>query len=409
MPLKRKAAGGNNPGAGSSKVAKSSTAANPKSDARAKTANKGRSVKFSNPETLSKKPAYVILDWQSTDYANNDEDEIEDEGDDEKNGEKDDDDGQFAPNAWDDKGKSAKEEDMDLPEPGEELGEKWCTRVSDIGFPISEDGMKLAQSFDGEQDKRHPNSGAAYVFNDFTGYEFSEAIENFLKDFDRDIHKKTVSPFTKWSYIEALAIFFKAGDTEMWMNVDDADGLREICEMIATMMLTSFEMLSEHNLFTADSEIKNIPIICLIFLEFFDNTATDLDLDCQCEILRLCDEAGIDLTKHVRKQVHIPEKKFNDWRDKYKSKKEDFTEADDGNGYKFWAEKKKWKPEHDVKLNPKWNQMERQWFKWDWKLEYKEFKKNHPGGDYYTHKHGAAWELDEQLHEIYSEASSDLD
>ncbi|TGO46554.1 hypothetical protein BCON_0318g00040 [Botryotinia convoluta] len=192
---------------------------------------------------------------------------------------------------------------MVLPEPGEELGEKWCNRVSDIGFPISEDGMKLAQKFDGEQDKRHPISAAAYVFNDFTGHGFSEATENFLKDFDRDIHKKTVSPFTKWSYIEALAIFFKAGDTEMWMK-------------------------------------------------FFDHAATDLDLNCQCETFQLCDEAGIDLTKRVRKQVQFSEKKFNDWRDQCKSKKEDFPEADDGNGYKFWAEKKKWKPEDDVKLNP---------------------------------------------------------
>lgn len=139
--------------------------------------------------------------------------------------------------------------------------------------------------------------------------------------------------------------------------------------MMGTMILTSFEMLSEHDLFTADSEIMNIPIICLIFLEFFDNTATDLDLNCQCENLRLCDEAGIDLTKHVKKQVQISEKKINEWRAKYKSKKEDFPEADGGNGYNFWAEKKNWKLEDDVKLNPKWNQLERQWFRWDWKLE----------------------------------------
>ncbi|TGO22095.1 hypothetical protein BPAE_0182g00020 [Botrytis paeoniae] len=125
MPPKRKAASGNKSDASSSKVAKSSTNANPNSDAQAKTANKDRSVKSSNPDTLSKKPAYVILDWQSTDYANHDDDkdETEDEGDDENNGEKNDDDGQFAPNAWDGKGKSAKEEDLDLPEPGEKLGE----------------------------------------------------------------------------------------------------------------------------------------------------------------------------------------------------------------------------------------------------------------------------------------------
>lgn len=151
--------------------------------------------------------------------------------------------------------------------------------------------------------------------------------------------------------------------------VDDADGIREVCEMVATMLLTSLEVLSEHNLFTTDSEIKNIPIVCLIFLEFFDNTAGDLSLACQCEILRLCDEVGIDLAKHVRKQLHIPETKFNEWRDQYKSKKEDFPDANDGNGYKFWAEKDDWKPADEMKLNPRWNQMERQWFRWDWKLE----------------------------------------
>ncbi|KAK6600066.1 hypothetical protein H4I96_07392 [Botrytis cinerea] len=343
MPPKRKAASGDNPDAGSPQ--RSPNQAETQTQSQVHKPKRQIKTEASNFQTLlSKKPAYVILDWQSTDYANNDDDKdgeagTEDEGEGEKSGENSDD-GQFALNAWDDKGKSVKEEDLDLPEPGEELGETWCARVSDIGFPISEEGMKLAQNFDGEQDKRRPNSSAAFMFNDLTGYVFSEAIENFLKDFVLDIHKKTVSPFTKWSYIEVLAIFFKAGDPLMWMNVDDADGLREICDMMGTTILTSFEMLSGHDLFTADSEIKNIPIICLIFLEFFDNTATDLDLNCQCEILQLCDEAGIDLTKQVKKQVQISEKKINGWREKYKSKKEDFPEADGGNGYKFWAEKK---------------------------------------------------------------------
>lgn len=49
-----------------------------------------------------------------------------------------------------------------------------------MGFPISEDGMQLAQKLDGEQEKRTPGPSVTYSFNDFTGYGFCETIETFV-------------------------------------------------------------------------------------------------------------------------------------------------------------------------------------------------------------------------------------
>jgi hypothetical protein len=41
-----------------------------------------------------------------------------------------------------------------------------------------------------------------------------------LKDFDKELFKKTASPFKKWAYTEALACFLKTVDEDLdqWMG-----------------------------------------------------------------------------------------------------------------------------------------------------------------------------------------------
>jgi len=92
--------------------------------------------------------------------------------------------------------------------------------------------------------------------------------------------------------------------------------------MLGLMVLTSYDILSEHNLLTPDSEVKNIAIISLLILEFLCDWATDLDCTWGCELVRLCDEAGIKLDEHVRKQVSISKKQIAEYRAEYKKKKE---------------------------------------------------------------------------------------
>lgn len=132
--------------------------------------------------------------------------------------------------------------------------------------------------------------------------------------------------------------------------------MKAIAAMIGLMVLTSYSALAEHSLFKPDSEIKNLGIISLMLLDFAKGPGCDLDIEWGCELVRMCDEAGINLDKEVRKQVDVKKKDLKALRAKYKKKQ---------NGYKEAAEKKGWKPADDV--GGKWE--EKQWFRWDWKLE----------------------------------------
>lgn len=126
--------------------------------------------------------------------------------------------------------------------------------------------------------------------------------------------------------------------------------------MLGLMILTAYAALSEHSLFKPDSEVKNIGIMSLMMLEFAKGDGQDLDIGWGCEIVRMCDEAGIDLDKEVRKQVSFSKKDLKEMRAAYKKKQGSYKEA---------AEAKSWKPEDDI--GGKWE--EKQWFRWDWKLE----------------------------------------
>lgn len=39
-----------------------------------------------------------------------------------------------------------------------------------------------------------------------------------MKDFNKDIFKKTVSPFKKWAYVEAVTCFLNWGDLMYWLS-----------------------------------------------------------------------------------------------------------------------------------------------------------------------------------------------
>ncbi|KAH6716795.1 hypothetical protein BKA61DRAFT_600429 [Leptodontidium sp. MPI-SDFR-AT-0119] len=308
--------------------------------------SKTHNVKYSNADTLSKKPQWTNLQW---------------------------------PNIGD----FLDDEDQDMPEDGQ-LIDEFCTRVSDLGIPVTEDGMKLCEKLDTEYRKRDQDEHAMHIYNDWNGWGMSELLENYLKDFNKDVFKKTMSPYQKWAYIEGLAVFFNGADMETvyWIGNEDGERTKEIASIFGTMILTVFDVLKEHDLFTLDSEVNNIGIISLLLLKFVKCEAVDLDCDWAPEIVRLCDEAGIKLDDVVRKQVEVAKKDIKKWRDAYKKKqtKSKYAGKDDGgDGYKHFAEKKDWKPEDDLEDDCK------MWYRWDWKLEYSAFQKSgsHPGGSHY--------------------------
>ncbi len=205
-----------------------------------------------------------------------------------------------------------------------------------------------------------------------------------MKDFNKDIFKKTVSPFKKWAYVEAIACFLKTAELMEWLSEsplllrsrsqadtlkdnEDGDSVKAIAQMLGLMVLTSYAALAEHSLFKPDSEVKNIGIMSLLMLEFVEGPGCDLDCGWGCEVVRMCDEAGIDLDKEIRKQVDFTKKNLKDMRDQYKEKKEasdfDLALEYDQDGYKAFAEQKDWTPNDDM------GEYEKMWYRWDWELE----------------------------------------
>jgi hypothetical protein len=104
-----------------------------------------------------------------------------------------------------------------MPKEGEMM-DSWIDRVSDVGLPVSEVGMGICKKLSKECEKRDQNAKGIYIYNDWNGWGMSEVIANHLKDFNRDIFKKTISPFKKWGYVEAVACFFKGEDLMEWMS-----------------------------------------------------------------------------------------------------------------------------------------------------------------------------------------------
>jgi hypothetical protein len=141
---------------------------------------------------------------------------------------------------------------------------------------------------------------------------------------------------------------------------DDSDGVKEVMNMFGTMLLTSFDMLSEHGLLAADSQIPNIGIISLLMIEFSYGSAGDFDLTWACEIVRALDKAGVELKP--RKEAGVSQEKIDELREQYKDRESDEIEKGK-NIYKVHASNRSWEPDDDFEDD------ERIWARWDWKKE----------------------------------------
>ncbi|CZR64982.1 uncharacterized protein PAC_14882 [Phialocephala subalpina] len=301
-----------------------------------------KGFKYSNQKTLENKPKFMNLQWPNiADFIND-------------------------PDC------------QDMPKKGE-LIDEYCFRVSDLGLPVSGDGIELLEHFTNECENRDQDIQDVIMYNDWNGWGIMEAMDNFFKDFDKVVFKKTVSPYRKWGFVEAIACW-GLEDSVYFFNNEDGDGVAEHADMIGTMILTCIDVLKEHDLFKVDSDIKNIPIICLILLQFAVKYCNDLGTKWGAEVVHLCDDAGIDLAKYVRKQVRISDVDVANLRGEVENKREEapaLGELEDGDGYEIYRNMKDWTPEDDV------GEDGRMWYRWDWKLEYKEYKKNHVGGTHF--------------------------
>jgi hypothetical protein len=66
-----------------------------------------------------------------------------------------------------------------VPKEGE-LIDEYCTRVSDLGIPVSEDGMKVCEKLDTELSKRDQNERHMHIYEDWNGWAMSEVMSNLV-------------------------------------------------------------------------------------------------------------------------------------------------------------------------------------------------------------------------------------
>ena len=163
---------------------------------------------------------------------------------------------------------------------------------------VTKEARKLALNLGKEAWKRDQDAQGQYHYNDFSGYGFQEVVENMLFEFSKE-YKKVNSRSTNvlWHHVEAMAHFLGTGDLMHWMMQDDGDRLTQSFSVIGTMVLSVLDILEEEGLFTADSEIKDVPLVLALVIEFArgNPAGRDEETDWMKVIVGKAKKAGIKL------------------------------------------------------------------------------------------------------------------
>lgn len=75
----------------------------------------------------------------------------------------------------------------------------------------------MLEYLDTEYGKLDQESRGMHIYSDWNGWGASEVMENMMARFDREVCKKTVSPYKEWAYVEALACWLKSEEGGMTM------------------------------------------------------------------------------------------------------------------------------------------------------------------------------------------------
>lgn len=209
-----------------------------------------------------------------------------------------------------------------------------------------------------QQAKRDQDMFGMYIFNDWSGYGTAEVMENMLLAFDKDAKKKVTEPMVLWSHVEGMAWFLN-GDLIQWNMSDDSEGNAAIVAMFGTAILTTIDILIEHNLSSdSSSEVRNVGLVLSQLLRF----ASDMEDLCGREndhgwkqvLVRLADKHGVEIKG--RKDI---DEVVQNIREEDEDEDEEQQEAREKAG-----RKKTWKPQDDYDDTGL-----RLWGRWDWKKE----------------------------------------
>ncbi|PVH91953.1 hypothetical protein DM02DRAFT_677788 [Periconia macrospinosa] len=123
------------------------------------------------------------------------------------------------------------------------------------------------QAFNRDQDAH-----GVYMYNDYTAWGINEVVDNWLKDFNKEVSKRTVSPYGVWAHLEGISMFLQLDYIGIWFQGDDSRGYAETIALVGRALLTGLQILGDHRLLKpyqhSTGGLRNISIVLAMFVEF---------------------------------------------------------------------------------------------------------------------------------------------
>lgn len=104
---------------------------------------------------------------------------------------------------------------------------------------------------------------------------------------------------------------------------ENSSHIEEIFEYFIPFLITSLEVLAEHNLFSEPNpKIQNPAIICVLLIEFLKHEASDFSVDGVHEIVRAADKLGLALDVKPEYKLSTTNEEIEELREEYKESEE---------------------------------------------------------------------------------------
>ncbi|CRG91972.1 Pc13g06040 [Talaromyces islandicus] len=188
--------------------------------------------------------------------------------------------------------KRAMEEDDDEEDDDESDGEQNNGAIhsvpenesSDCVWIISEEGIAIHDHLEKQAANCDQDEHGLYIYNDFTAYGVNEVVDNWLKDFNKEVSRRNVAPYAVWAQLEGLSLFLQLDYVDIWFQGDDSRGFAETISMVGKALLTGLAVLKRHQLsnpnLPENCGLQNISLILALFVEFansWDSIGDDQD------------------------------------------------------------------------------------------------------------------------------------
>ncbi|KAL1868795.1 hypothetical protein Plec18167_008100 [Paecilomyces lecythidis] len=121
--------------------------------------------------------------------------------------------------------------------------------------------------------KRDQDEHDLHIYNDFSAYGINEVVDNWLKDFNKEVVRRVISPYAVWAQLEAFAWFSQLDYVQIWFHGDDGHGFAETVALVGKALLTGLNILKTRQLLKpynpeVGGGIRNISLILALFVRF---------------------------------------------------------------------------------------------------------------------------------------------